>query len=166
MGKARSVRFVAVVVASLATVAGTAAAPASAGNTSCAADPHAGTPFSTWGDATSYVLAPGGGVSLADGQALTTQCTRVTQPQPVVRFFAQSTSGTGSLHVELLVTGTKIVLDGGFVRAPATMGPVSQVVMVPAALLRYGALPLQVRLTAAGGAFDVGDVYIDPYVQK
>jgi len=38
-------------------------------------------------------------------------------------------------------------------------------VILPVAF-RFGALPLQVRLTAIGGSFDIGDVYIDPFVQK
>jgi hypothetical protein len=166
VGTNRSTRIVAVVVASLAIVAGTAAAPASAfSSNGCSASPHSSTPFAAWGDATPYVLAPGGGVSLADGQSLTTDCVRVPKPQPIVRFFAQSTGGTGSLHVELLVTGTRLVLDGGLVSAPATMGPVAQLVILPVGL-RFGALPLQVRITAVGGTFNIGDVYIDPYVQR
>jgi hypothetical protein len=165
VGKTRSVRIVALVVASLAIVAGTAAAPASARSTGCSADPKSGTPFAAWGDSTPYVLAPGGSGSLADGQSVTTDCVRVPKPQPIVRFFAQSTSGSGSLHVELLVTGTRLVLDGGLVSAPATMGPVNQIVILPVGL-RFGALPLQVRLTAVGGSFAIGDVYIDPFVQK
>jgi hypothetical protein len=165
VGKTRSVKIVALVVASLAIVAGKAAAPASAWSSACAADPSSGTPFSAWGDTTPYVLAPGGGGSLADGQSLTTACVRVPKVQPTVRFFAQSTSGSGSLHVELLVTGTPLVLDGGLVAAPATMGPVDQVVLLPFGL-RRGALPVQVRLTAVGGSFDLGDVYVDPYVQR
>jgi hypothetical protein len=149
----------------LAIVAGTAAAPASARSAGCPASPKSGTPFAAWGDTTPYVLAPGGGVSLADGRSLTTDCIRVPKPQAIVRFFARSTTGSGSLHVELLVTGTRLVLDGGLVSAPATMGPVPQIVILPVGL-RHGALPLQVRLTAVGGSFDIGDVYIDPYVQK
>ena len=165
MGKTRSFKFVAVAVASLAIVAGTAAAPASAQSTGCAASPHSSTPFAAWGDTTPYVLAPGGAGSLADGQSVTTDCVRVPKPQPIVRFFAENTSGSGALHVELLVTGTRLVLDGGLVSAPATMGPVAQVVILPVGL-RFGALPLQVRLTAAGGSFNVGDVYVDPFVQR
>jgi hypothetical protein len=156
---------VALAVAALAIVAGTAAAPASARGTGCAAASKSGTPFAAWGDTTPYVLAPGGGVSLANGESLTTDCVRVPKPQPIVRFFARSTSGSGSLHVELLVTGTRLVLDGGYVSAPATMGPAAQVVILPVGL-KVGALPLQVRLTAAGGSFEIGDVYIDPFVQK
>jgi len=59
----------------------------------------------------------------------------------------------------------RLVLDGGLVSAPATMGPVAQIVILPVGL-RSGALPLQVRLTAVGGSFNIGDVYIDPFVQK
>ena len=191
MGKTRSFRIVVVAVASLAIIAGTAAAPAFARGDGCAADPATGTPFAAWGDTASYVLAPGGGTRLDDGESLTTACVKVIQAQPIVRFFAQSSSnggngnrngnggngngngnrnGNGSgnghpaLHVELLVPGTGLVLDGGLVTATNTMAPVAQVV------LQYGfgngATPLEVRLTALGGTFNIGDVYIDPFVQK
>jgi len=165
VGKIHSFRIVVVVVASLAIVAGMAAKPAFARGGSCAADSSFSTPFAAWGDTTPYVFAPGGGGSLANGQSVTTDCVRVPEPQPIVRFFAQNTSGSGALHVELLVTGTRLVLDGGLVSAPATMGPVAQIVILPVGL-RFGALPLQVRLTAVDGSFNIGDVYIDPFVQK
>jgi hypothetical protein len=146
----------------LAIVAGAASAPASAKGKDCSAAPRSSTPFAAFGDLTPYVLAQGGGTSLADGQSLTTDCLKVHKAKPVVRFFARSTSGGGSLHVELLVSGA--VVDGGYVTATDTMGPTAQVVLPVE--LRSGNPQLQVRLTAVGGSFDVGDVYIDPYVQK
>ena len=165
MGKRRSFTCWVFVATVLAALAGATANRASAGVASCAADAHATTPFAAWGDTAPYVLAPGGGTSLTDGAQLTTDCVRVVRPQPVVRLFARSASGSGVLHVELLVPGTPIVLDAGQVSAPADLGPTGAATTVPFSV-RAGALPLQVRLTAVGGSFDVGDVYIDPFVAR
>lgn len=162
MGKTRSVKIVALVVASLAIVAGSASAPASASSKDCTAVRGGSAVFAAWNDMTPYVLAPGGRTSLAAGQSLTTDCLKVHKARPVVRFFARSAGGGGSLHVELLVSGTYV--DGGFVSAPDSMGPVAQIVLPVD--LSNGNTELQVRLTAVGGSFDIGDIYIDPFVQR
>lgn len=154
--------FTILAVASLAILAGSVTSTASAAG--CAATTTASTPFAAWGDDASYVLSPGGDVSLADGAALTTACTKAPDIQSIVRFFARSTSGGGAIHVELIVGGTT-VLDGGMVTAGDSMAPVDQVAIAWDRLDRRAA-DLQVRLTAVGGSFDVGDVYIDPFVMK
>jgi hypothetical protein len=157
-------------VTGLAIIAATATSAFARGG--CAADPSAGTPFAAWGDTNSYVLAPGGGARLDDGESLTTSCVKVIGAQPIVRFFAK-TSNSGSndgnrpaaLHVELLIPGSSLlVLDGGLVTATNTLAPLAQVVLQYE--FKNGATPLQVRLTAQGGGFNIGDVYIDPYVQR
>ena len=165
MGKRRSFTVWVFFATVLAAIAGGTANRASAAVASCAANAHANAPFAAWGDTAPYVLAPGGDVSLSDGAQLTTDCVRVVRPQPVVRLFARSTSGSGVLHVELLVPGTPIVLDGGQVSAPADLGP-TDAATSPSFSVKAGAVPLQVRLTAVGGSFDVGDVYIDPFVAR
>jgi hypothetical protein len=154
--------FTILAVTSLAILAGTVTGTASAA--SCAATLDASTPFAAWGDNASYVLSPGGGVSLANGASLTTACTKAPGIQSIVRFFARSTSGGGAIHVEVIVGGNK-VLDGGTVTAGGSMAPVDQVV-VNWDRNDHRAADLQVRLTAVGGSFDIGDVYIDPFVMK
>jgi hypothetical protein len=57
------------------------------------------------------------------------------------------------------------VLDGGLVTATSTLDPVSTVA-IPWDKSGKGASDVQVRLTAVGGSFEIGAVYIDPYVQR
>lgn len=158
-----------VVAAALATAGGRAAAgTGTGGSTACAAVSPATSSavFASLGDPLLYIAAPSSGPDvLSDGMSATTDCTRTAGIQATVRFYARSISGTGAIHVEVLVNRGKIVLDGGLVSAGPTLDPV-QTVAIPWDRAGKGATAVQVRLTAVGGDFELGDVYIDPYLQK
>jgi hypothetical protein len=123
------------------------------------------TAFASLGDTTQYVQASSGVPLLADGASLTSNCTRTPGIQSIVRFYARSVSGTGAIHVEVLLNRGKLVLDGGLVTAPSTLAAVNAVV-IPWDRSGKSATDLQVRLTAVGGSFEIGDVYVDPFVQR
>lgn len=170
MSKTRTVTVLwLVVMASLAIAGGRArAATGTAGSTVCAAvAPTTSTAvFSSYGDSLMYIDAPtSGSTLLGDGASLTTDCTRTAGINATVRFYARSVSGTGAVHVEVLTNRGKTVLDGGFVTATDVLAPVSTVAIT---WDRYGkgAADVQVRLTAVGGSFEIGNVYVDPYMQK
>jgi hypothetical protein len=133
----------------------------------CSATPVTGlsTPFASLGDSTKYVLASSGLPLLADGASLATDCTRTPGIQSIVRFYARSVSGTGAIHVEVLASRGKVILDGGLVAAPSTLAALATVV-IPWERNGKGATDLQVRLTAVGGSFEIGDVYVDPFLQR
>jgi hypothetical protein len=154
-----------VVAASLAIVGGRAAA--ATGTTACAAvAPNTATAiFASLGDSALYIQASSGTPVLADGTSLSTTCTRTAGIQAVVRFYARSVDGTGAIHVEVITNRGKTVLDGGLVTATSTLDPVSTVA-IPWDKSGKGASDVQVRLTAVGGSFEIGAVYIDPYVQR
>jgi hypothetical protein len=158
-----------VVMASLAIAGGRAtAATGSASSTACAAvAPTTSTAvFGSLGDGLLYIGAPTSGPALLDdGASLTTDCTRTAGIQATVRFYARSTSGTGAIHVEVITNRGKTVLDGGLVTATDTLAPVSTVA-ISWDRSGKGAADMQVRLTAVGGSFEIGSVYIDPYMQK
>ena len=138
------------------------------GETACAAvAPTTATAvFASLGDSTLYLEASPGTAQLDDGSSLTTSCTRTAGIQAVVRFYARSITGSGVIHVEVIADRGKTVLDGGLVTASSTLDPVSTVAIPWATRHGQGASDLQVRLTAVGGSFEIGAVYIDPYVQK
>jgi hypothetical protein len=156
--------LVAVAVTALA-IAGGRASAAGQGATRCTTLPaHSGTAtFSSFGDDTLYIQTASGTATLADGAALLADCARTAGIRPVVRFYARSLDGTGAIHVEVLARRGSIVLDGGYVTAGSDLAPV-EVVSIPWG--RNGATDFQVRLTAVGGSFEIGDVFVDPYMQK
>jgi len=88
---------------------------------------------------------------------------------PVVRFFVDNVgSSTGLLHVEVIVNdGKDGVLDGGTISAPPgwSVGPQ---IALPKPAIHPGAVAYAVRLTPVGdgAAFEVDDVYIDPYQSR
>jgi hypothetical protein len=137
------------------------------GQALCAATPVTNvlTPFASFGDTTQYVQASSGLPLLTDGGVLTASCTRTPGIQSIVRFYAANLSGSGAIHVEVLVNRGKLVLDGGLVTAPATLTALDSVV-IPWDRNGKGATDLQVRLTAVGGSFEIGDVYVDPFLMR
>jgi hypothetical protein len=137
------------------------------GQATCAATPvmNVATPFASLGDTTQYVQASSGLSLLTDGGTLTADCTRTPGIQSIVRFSARSVSGTGAIHVEVLANRGKVVLDGGLVTAPATLTALDAVV-IPWDRNGRGATDLQVRLSAVGGSFEIGEIYVDPYVMR
>jgi hypothetical protein len=123
-------------------------------------------PFTSVGDDSLYTLASSGSVLLADGSSLTSNCTRTAGIQSIVRFYARSLSGTGRIHVEVLANRGTVLLDGGYVTAPSTLTLLDAVVVPWDRHQNKSATDLQVRLTAVGGSFEIGDVYVDPYLQR
>jgi hypothetical protein len=146
---------------------GASTASGQTGQALCAATPVTNvlTPFALLGDTTQYVQASSGLTLLSDGGTLTASCTRTPGIQSIVRFSAANLSGTGAIHVEVLANRGKLVLDGGLVTAPSTLTALDAVV-IPWDRNGRGATDLQVRLTAVGGRFEVGDVYVDPFVMR
>jgi hypothetical protein len=119
--------------------------------------------FASFGDDTLYIQTASGTSLLGDGASLLADCARTAGIRPVVRFYARSLDGTGAIHVEVLARRGSVVLDGGYVTAGTVLSPV-EATSIP--WDRSGATDFQVRLTAVGGGFEIGDVYIDPYMQK
>lgn len=167
MSKTRTFTVLSLVVMASLAIAGGRASAAGQNSTRCTAfSAVSGTAsFASFGDGTLYIQTSSGTSSLNDGSSLLAACARIAGIRPVVRFDARSISGTGTIHVEVLTRRGTVVLDGGYVGAGPTLAPVAQVV-VPYAWYGYGARDLQVRLTAVGGSFEIGDVYVDPYMQK
>ncbi|MDX6453665.1 MAG: hypothetical protein QOH16_3714 [Gaiellaceae bacterium] len=164
----------ALAAATLSVAPASATTGQTAGSTRCSAIPVASaTPvtsltssFASLGDDAQYVLAASGLPLLADGAALTSDCVRTPGIQSIVRFSARSISGTGSIHVEVSADRGTVVLDGGYVTAPATLTALSAVVLPWDRRQSKSATDLKVRLTAVGGSFEIGDVYVDPFVQR
>jgi hypothetical protein len=161
------------IVTVLAAAFAVAPAAGQTGQALCAATPVAAaapvttvsTAFASFGDSTQYVQASSGLPLLADGASLTAGCKRTPGIQSIVRFYARSVSGTGAIHVEVLANRGKLLLDGGLVKASSTLAALDAVV-IPWERNGNGATDLQVRLTAVGGSFEIGDVYVDPFVQR
>jgi hypothetical protein len=150
-----------------AAVLGVLPATAQPGQAQCAATAPKNllNPFASLGDNAQYVQASSGVPLLADGATLTANCTRTPGIQSIVRFYARNLSGTGAIHVEILANHGKDLLDGGLVTAPSTLTALNAVV-IPWDRNGRGATDLQVRLTAVGGSFEIGDVYVDPFVMR
>lgn len=167
MGKTRTFTVLSLVVMAALAIAGGRASAAGQGSTRCTAfSANSGSAsFASFGDGTLYIQTSSGTSSLDDGAVLLASCARTAGIRPVVRFNARSISGSGAIHVEVLTRRGTVVLDGGYVTAGPTLAPVAQVV-VPWSWYGFGAWDLQVRLTAVGGSFEIGDVYVDPYMQK
>lgn len=157
------------IVSALAAAAlGVTAANAQTGQAPCSATAVTKvlTPFTSLGDTTQYVQASSGLTLLESGGVLTTDCTRTPGIQSIVRFYAANLSGgNGAIHVEVLARRGTLVLDGGLVTAPSTLTALEAVV-IPWNRAGYSATDLKVRLTAVGGSFDIGDVYVDPYLMR
>ncbi len=151
-----------------AAVLGVMPATAQTGQSLCAATPVTSllSPFASFGDNAQYVQASSGLPLLADGASLTTNCTRTPGIQSIVRFYARSVSGTGAIHVEVLANRGTVLLDGGYVTAPATLTLLDAIVLPWDRHQNKAATDLQVRLTAVGGSFEIGDVYVDPFLMR
>jgi hypothetical protein len=137
------------------------------GQALCSATPVTNllTPFALLGDTSQYVQASSGLTVLSDGGTLTASCTRTPGIQSIVRFSARSLNGTGQIHVEVLANRGKVVLDGGLVSASGTLS-VLEAVVIPWDRNGKSATDLQVRLTAVGGSFEIGDIYVDPFLMR
>jgi hypothetical protein len=164
----------ALAAAALSVAPATAATGQTAGSTRCSTSPvssarpvtSVGSSFASLGDDGQYVLASSGLPLLADGASLTSECVRTPGIQSIVRFYARSVSGTGSIHVEVLANRGTTLLEGGYVTAPATLTATSAIVLPWDRRQSKSATDLKVRLTAVGGSFEIGDVFVDPYVQR
>jgi hypothetical protein len=165
--KTRTFTIVLVVASACLAIAGGRASAAGQGATRCTTLPaFSGTAaFYSFGDGTDYIQTASGTTALADGGSLLADCARTSGIRPIVRFYARSLSGTGAIHVEVLTRRGSVVLDGGYVTAGSTLAPV-QATSIPWDRNGNGATDLQVRLTTVGGGFEIGDVFIDPYMQK
>jgi hypothetical protein len=157
------------IVSALAAAAlGVMPASGQTGQALCSATPVTNvlTPFALLGDTTQYVQASSGLSLLTDGGTLTASCTRTPGIQSIVRFSAANLSGgTGAIHVEVLANRGTLILDGGLVTAPSTLTALDAVV-IPWDRNSRGATDLQVRLTAVGGSFEIGEIYVDPYLMR
>jgi hypothetical protein len=122
--------------------------------------------FAAVGDDAQYVLTSSGLPLLADGASLWSDCVRTPGIQSIVRFSARSISGTGSIHVEVFANRGTVLLEGGYVTAPGTLTTLDAVVVPWDRRQNKSATDLKVRLTAVGGSFEIGDVYVDPYLQR
>jgi hypothetical protein len=167
VSKTRTFTALLLIVAASLAIAGGRASAAGQGATRCTTSAaNSGTAaFMAFGDGTLYIKTASGTTSLDDGGSLLADCARTAGIRPVVRFYARSLSTTGAIHVEVLTKRGSVVLDGGYVTAGATLAPV-QAASIPWDRNGSGAADLQVRLTAVGGSFEIGDVYVDPYMQK
>jgi hypothetical protein len=168
--RARRLLFVAA-VAVVAAVASAVATPRALAH-GCPPTGRWSTPFSSFGDATSYVPVLWGGsssVSVDSGSSATSGNTCGPFLRPVVRFFVENVgSSTGLLHVEVIVNdGRDGVLDGGTISATSGWD-VSPQITFPRPSIHPGAVAYAVRLTPVGdgAAFNVDDVYIDPYQSR
>lgn len=152
-------------------------------------------PFTAWSDNNDYVLTTGGSFEagatpwqlsggaqvvtgnapnkfdsasdshslyLPAGSSATSACVTAPQIVGIVRFFAKSATNGGQLKVEVLVKGG--TYQAGTITAGSTWSP-SPMLMSNAPNYK-GAVTYQVRLTAVSGAFNVDDVYFDPYVSR
>ena len=158
----------------LGVVPATAATGQTATSTVCSTTPVSSatpvttltSPYASIGDTSQYVLVSSGLPLLADGASLTSSCTRTPGIQSIVRFSARSVSGTGSIHVEVLANRGTVLLEGGYVTAPSTLTVLDALVLPWDRHQNTSATDLQVRLTAVGGSFEIGNVYDDPYLQR
>jgi hypothetical protein len=168
------VLIVTVLVAAIGVTAAPAATGQTAGSSLCSTTPvTSATPvtsltnsFASLGDTSEYVLASSGLPLLADGASLTSDCVRTPGIQSIVRFYARSVSGTGSIHVEVFANRGTVLLEGGYVTAPDTLSALNAVLLPWDRRQSKSATDLKVRLTAVGGSFEIGDVYVDPYLQR
>jgi len=102
---------------------------------------------------------------LPAGSSATSPCVTAPMIKGIVRFYAKNLgTSAGALDVQILVKGG--VYDAGTITAGNGWGPSPMVVST--APNYSGAVAYQVRLTpvGAGAAFDVDDVYFDPYCSR
>ena len=85
------------------------------------------------------------------------------------RFFVRNRGGGGSLEVDILVrslVGVLSVIDGGTVRADGTWDPsprVSALVTNVGGLVGTEAVSFRLKARGSGAAFQVDDVFLDPF---
>jgi len=85
------------------------------------------------------------------------------------RFFVRNARSGGTLEVDILVrslVGVLSVLDGGYVKADGTWDPspeVSALVTNVGGLLGTKAVSFRLKAKGSGAAFQVDDVFLDPF---
>ena len=113
--------------------------------------------YDKWSDSQSLYLPA--------GSSATSPCVTAPMIKGIVRFFAKNLGDSGgALDVQILVKGG--VYDAGTITAGGGWGP--SPIIVSTAPNYSGAVAYQVRLipVGAGAAFDVDDVYFDPYCSR
>jgi hypothetical protein len=90
---------------------------------------------------------------------------------PGLRMVAVSPSGSGTLHVQLIVHGllggVLGVIDGGTYQAGSTWSPTQEFSTLGSQLnVLVGTKTIQVVLTATGGDVQVDDLYSDPWENR
>jgi hypothetical protein len=107
-------------------------------------------------------------VTLPPGGSATSPATCISPDRPTLRFFARGPVA-GSLRVDVLYAdpgGTVRELPIGAVLGGGAWGPTQPMtVAANLAAVLDGAVPAAFRFTSTGGAWQVDDVYVDPYVR-
>jgi hypothetical protein len=114
-------------------------------------------PFAVTGRLGRYSLAiPAGGVAISPAMCL-------DEARPTFRFFARSAAGA-LLHAEALAEKPAQVADLGYASATTAWGPVAPMATGASGLLvdRKGTVAVRLRFSAAGGDFQIDDVFVDP----
>jgi hypothetical protein len=109
-------------------------------------------------------------LSLADGSSAVSSPMCIDRTYPSFRFFARNLSaGKGDLQVEVLWQesgvrkSSKAALDK---KAGVTWTPIKSL-KLPTGALSTGRLePVTFRFTAVGGAWQVDDLYVDPFMRR
>jgi hypothetical protein len=108
-------------------------------------------------------------LSIPDGASATSAEICVGIGHPDIRFFAKSTSAIARLKVEVLFEDA----SGNVVSSPIGVAALNPPSWAPSApmpivanllpLLPNNMTPVEFRFTAAGGNFQIDDLYVDPY---
>ena len=110
-------------------------------------------------------LEPGDALYLPAGSSATSPCTTAPMIAGLVRFWLRNAGATGGLlKVEVLVKGGTYY--AGTITAGSSWSP--SPMLLSSAPYYSGAVAYQVRLTpvGTGSAFNVDDVYFDPYCSR
>jgi hypothetical protein len=107
-------------------------------------------------------------LTLADGASATSPSICVGIEHPDIRFFARSSNPTATLRVQVLfedAAGNVQTSPMGSVTAGSSWSPSAPLPIVVnlLPLLPGSRTAVAFRLSAAGGSFQVDDVYVDPY---
>jgi hypothetical protein len=108
---------------------------------------------------------------LTDGASATSSALCFGLLNPGLRLVAVSPSGSGSLHVQLVVRGllggVLGVIDGGTYQVGSTWAPTELFATLGSQLnVLVGAKTIQVVLSSTGGDVQVDDLYNDPWLDK
>jgi hypothetical protein len=117
-----------------------------------------------------YVHSPGDkrSLSVPPGATATSPVMCISADRPTLRFLARGPA-LGSLRVDVLFAGpdgTVQELPVGAVLGGGAWGPsLPMTVLANLVATVDGRLPAAFRFTATGGAWQIDDVYVDPYVR-